>query len=598
MLNEKEKNEFRAKIKLELEEKEKERLAQKEKLEREEIARREREKADLEKPTEESASTTESGEDEQVDSAEVSSPDRYTSTDWAEIERIKKEAEEKWYSAHPDYVQYTDHYGKRKWIHKTLYMQKQEKERARHRARLSKRKNLVRSLILVGSILTVSIIGVVYHFLSREYGTIQIYSNIKGATISLDGIRTNYDTDALMTHIETGEHTISVYKPRYFTSSERINLEKGDTLILEINLEIDPQYAIIAEAESIALVPPMEVQPIYTPGSATKAPIVVIREKTSLHISSNVPEAIIKIDGHPTPYELNQIINDLSPGSHIVELEKAGYRSDPIYAQVNLQRGAPTQYLAFELIREKPLILTIRTEPIEGDIFIGGILMGHGETVKEHQLPGRFTISFGKVRGYRTPEPAEVQLSERRPSVTKVGLYLPIIEIAASLGQNGQIVKQKVNEVRTGYFYPNTGPVPSEDFGPEIKKLPLYNIYTYEMGYAFARRNPPGSDFMEIIFDLPENFEKNKILYLSLRGLASDNNYLFNLTKFTDIAVEINGRTLIAHYPPINNLDREEPLGRDSWPISDFLKIGENRIMIRTTEDNKCYYYLHSIEIN
>jgi len=118
------------------------------------------------------------------------------------------------------------------------------------------------------------------------------------------------------------------------------------------------------------------------------------------------------------------------------------------------------------------------------------------------------------------------------------------------------------------------------------------------MGYAFAHRNPPGGDFVEFIFELPENFSQNKILYLSLRGLASNKNYLFNMTKSTDIAVEINGRTVVNHHSPINNIDRQEPLGVDSWPVSDFLRIGENRVLIRTTEDNKCYYYLHSVEIN
>ena len=598
MLNEKGKNELRAKIKQQLEDKEKERLAQKEKLEREEITRREKKKASLGKPIEEPASAEKSDETVQSAPAQAPSPGRYTSTDWAEIERIKNEAEEEWYNAHPDYIQYYDRHGKQKWMHKTLYLQRKEKEHARHQARVLRKKTLTRSLILIGSILILSIISVLYQFLSREYGAIQVHSNIKGATISLDGNPTNYDTDALMTNILTGEHTISIYKPRYFTTSKRINLEKGDTLILEIILEIDPQYAIIAEAESIAIVPPMEAQQIYTPGSQLKPPIIATREKTSLLINSNIQDAVIKIDGNPTPYELNQEIDDLPAGSHIIEVEKAGYRSDPVYAQVNLQKGASTQYISFVLIRENPLVLTIRTEPVEGDIYVGGILKGHGNIVREHQLPGRFTISFGKVRGYRTPDEIEVQLSERNPSVTKVGLYLPIIEISASLGQNGQIIKHKVREVRTGYYYHNTGPVPSEEVGPDIKKLPSYNIYVYEMGYAFARRNPPGSDFVEVIFDLPQNFERNKILYLSLRGLASDNNYLFNLTKVTDIAVEINGRTLITSYPPINNLDREEPLGRDSWPISDFLKIGENRIMIRTTEDNKCYYYLYSIEIN
>ena len=593
MLNEDERKATRAKIRQELEEKEQERLAKQEKLTQEKTVPQSGQPDATPPP-----SSEESGAQDAVTGQPTGEDDRYTTYDWAEIEKIKLAAEEEWYSSRPDYIQYIDKYGNKKWIHRILYEHKKEKERSRKQLKMAHEKKNIRSLILIGSTFCLAVILVLYYLNSRHYCSFHVVSNIKGATIFVDDKRTNFDTDALVTGVSPGRHKVAVYKPNYTRKTQIVELSKGDTLLLHFELEIDSQSAMIAEAESSAVEHREEIVPFYTPGSAQIAPAIAEREKTALQINCNVPDAVIKIDGKPTHFEVNRTIESIPPGSHFVEIEKPGYRSDPVYASINLQKGAPVQYIAFELTREHPLILTVRTEPVEGDIFIGDILMGHGETVKEHQLPGRFTISFGKVRGYRTPEPIETQLSERNPSATVVGKYLPIIEMAASLGQNGQIVKQKVQEIRTGYYYSNTGPVPSEEYGPQITKLELYNIYAYEMGYAFARRNPPGNDYVEVIFSLPENFNENKILYLTLKGLASDNNYLFNLTKVTDIAIDVNGKTVVAHHSPINNLDREEPLGRDSWPISNFLKIGENRVVVRTTEDNKCYYYLHSIEIN
>ena len=525
-------------------------------------------------------------------------PDAAAGEEWIEIEKFRRQVEEEWFSHHPEYVQYTDRRGNKTWMHKSVYDKKKSQDIAR-RAHSSRRKKISTRNTVLGIVITVAAIFLVTKFLVPRYNcAVLVKSNIEGAAIFIDGKRTNYDTDALITTLSPGSHQFSIYKPGYTTGFKEVEIMESDTVEVEISLSVDLRYSVLAEKRTGGANSDDDGRkPIYTPGSAPKSPVIAEREKVTMVIATNISDVVIKIDSKPSPYEVNRLIDSVEPGSHIIELEKSGYRSEPAYAVVNLQKGAATQYLSFEMVRESPLVLTIRTEPVDGDIFIDNILMGHGECIREYQIAGRFNLSFGKVRGYRSPDDIAVQISEREPSVTAVGRYLPIIDISMSLGQNGQLVKNKVREVNTGYYYPNTGPVPSEEYGPDLHKLPVYNINVYEMGFAFARRNPPGNDFVEVVFDLPENFEKNKILYLTLRGLASNKNYLFNLTKMTDIAVEINGKGIASHHTPINNLDRDEPMGNDTWPISDFLNIGENRIIIRTTEDNKCYYYLHSIEI-
>jgi len=584
MLSNEEKEAYRRKIRQELEEQEKERL--------EELTK----KPPLE-PTAEPAFPITSDRVPAISSSAPAPFNGLSHQNWAEIEKIKRDTEEAWYSQNPDYVKYSDRHGNKKWIHRKQYEQKKAQENIRRTAEVKRRKKIYRNLILSGVVI-MALLVVIIHYMLPHYGcAAYVNSNIDGAAIFIDGKRTAFDTDALVTTLTPGAHQISVYKPGYTTGFQDIFAAKGDTITVEINLEIDPQYAEIAAGRRPDTTIEENKTPIYIPGSAPKPEYVVDRERTSMVISTNISDVVVKMDGKPTSYEVNRLLQSVPPGSHIVELVKAGYRSEPAYAIINLQKGGAAQYLTFEMIRESALVLTIRTEPVDGDIFLDNILMGHGECIREFQLPGRFTVSFGKVRGFRSPDDITVQISEREPSVSTVGRYYPIIEIAFSLGQNGQIVKNNVKEVRTGYYYPNTGPVPAEETGPALQKLDAYNIYVYEMGYAFAHRNPPGGDFVEIVFDLPENFNQNKILYLTLRGLASNKNYLFNLTKSTDIAVEINGKVVVNHHTPINNLDRQEPLGGDSWPISDFLKMGENRILVRTTDDNKCYYYLHALEL-
>lgn len=590
MLNDNEKEEFRRKIKSEIEAREKKRLDD---PDNDEDAKSSETSAKTDLRTPKSVKPLSNGSN-----GPISLRDNISGSDWIEIERLKNQAEEEWYSSHHDYTYYLDRNSNKKWIHKVYYEKKMAREKAREEIESARRKNLIVGSISLALFTILSIMAVFYFLVPKYECSVSVESNIHGAAIFIDGKRTKFDTNAMINTLTAGDHQISIYKPGYTTGVENIVVQKGDTAKVVIYLEVDPKYLEIEQAQRPDSIPFVENEPIYTPGAAPRSAAAVKRDVTSLFINSNVSELMIKVDGKPTPYEINRVIELISEGSHIIEVEKPGYRAEPAYAVIDLKKGAKTQYLTFEMLRENPLALTIRTEPVDGDIFINEILMGHGQTLQQYQIAGNFRISFGKVRGFKTPVEEFAQLSEREPSITIIGKYLPIIDILVSIQVSGQVESHGVKAIETGYYYPNTGGVPSKEFGPDLKLQALVNQYVYELGYAFGRRNPPGSDYLELVFDLPDNFNKNKVLQLTLRGAGSDDTYLLNLSKQTDIAVEINGRMVADNYKPMNNINRDGTFGNDTWAISEFLRIGENRIMIRTTEVNKCYYYLHKIEIN
>ncbi|MBL7191610.1 PEGA domain-containing protein [bacterium] len=527
---------------------------------------------------------------------------RYNSEDWLEITRLKEEVEDDFYNSKEDYIQYYDRHGQNKWIHRALFNEKQRKARSRIDAKRSKLGMQRRNILLALSTSLFIFVAAMYISTHRPKAYLEVTSNIEGAVVFIDNEMTHHSTDAFINNISPGKHKIALYKPGYNTKFTSLELLKHDTTQIYMELEEDTKFVRdrkeIEPAKETLFPPAWTSEGKIRPKTQVKPTGTSSAGKTSLLITSNITDAVVAVDGKPTEYEINREINRLSPGSHIIELQKQGYRCDPAYAVVKLTAGENTKYLSFELIKEVPLLLIVNTEPVDADIYVDGILMGHGETVQKYQKGGDMSISFGDVRGYNPPPSIDIQLSERNPTIKETGIYYPIINMSVKINQDSLVEQHGIKKVVTGYHFSNTGFVPSGEAGPGIKKLEYYDIYAWEMGYAFSRRNPPGSDFVQIVFNLPDNFEKNKVLFLNLRGFASNNNYLFNLTKVTDIAVEVNGKEIVSHYSPISNIDRNDPIGRDSWPISDFLKNGENTITVRTTDENKCYYYLHAIEIN
>lgn len=82
--------------------------------------------------------------------------------------------------------------------------------------------------------------------------------------------------------------------------------------------------------------------------------------------------------------------------------------------------------------------LIVKTTPVDGDIYVDNQLVGKGNYTGTLN-PGTYTVSFGDVKGYKTPEPITAEVVAGQ-TTTITGLYTPIsplkraVPILAPLG--------------------------------------------------------------------------------------------------------------------------------------------------------------------
>ncbi|MDK9700717.1 MAG: hypothetical protein OEM52_11285, partial [bacterium] len=210
---------------------------------------------------------------------------------------------------------------------------------------------------------------------------------------------------------------------------------------------------------------------------------------------------------------------------------------------------------------------------------------------------GVHTISFGEVSGFLTPANKSIEINDRSTQIDVVGTYIPSIEIDFKLDESGRVKSRGIINVETGYWLSDKGTVPSTEHGPEIVKVKPFDFYVYQFGPGRSNANPSGNDYIDVTFNLPSGFDAGRSLSLVLEGYATNRNFQFNLTKLTEISIAVNGQTVQSGIRPTVNIDENRTVARDAYPIGRFLKTGANHVMIRTTDNSKCYYLLRGMRI-
>ncbi|MBU1881314.1 hypothetical protein KKA08_04715 [bacterium] len=155
--------------------------------------------------------------------------------------------------------------------------------------------------------------------------------------------------------------------------------------------------------------------------------------------------------------------------------------------------------------------LKVATVPVEGGIWLDDTFMGRGKITLTDIPLGEFVIRFGEVNGYRTPESQKAFLNTSWPYANIEGVYLPLVYISAYLDRNGREITQKCGII-PGYVLGDAEDTSDPIAGPVVKYVEETGFFAWEIGYAQSNRNPPGEDFIEMVFDLPENFAGNKPL--------------------------------------------------------------------------------------
>ncbi|KPL07179.1 hypothetical protein AMJ86_05445 [bacterium SM23_57] len=481
-------------------------------------------------------------------------------------------------------------------------------------------------MILLPFLLILATMFVLYNLLLTDRrGAIRVVSNIQGAEILINSSPSSLKTDATIRRLRPDSYDVSVRLDGYLPDPPRQLVQVGKKQTVEVSFNLIPDTASHEELEplqalsdsvpqpkpTLSWVPSLDSlkkiqksqreadslrKPTSRRGKVGLDPTVY----TAVSVTSSQDGALILVDdvstGFTTP--ANFILNK---GTHTIEVQKEGFRSEPPAVEIIVQHAGQREELHFRLVEEiadnHRMALVVHTEPVEGRIYVDDRFCAMGEYQIKNLGYGEYVVSFGSVDGFSTPESQRIEISEDNPSLDVVGAYRPIIYISAGLDEKGQFTKQGVNAVVGGVYFHGSGFTVDKIRGPALKYLEANQFYAWELGYADAERNPPGMDAVEFTFQIPAGFDPDKIVQLRLYGYASNHNYPFTFLNKTEIAIYVNGSGVQSNCKPQYNIDEERALGYDEFDITAFLKEGTNHLMIRTTENSRCFYYLNKFVI-
>jgi len=317
----------------------------------------------------------------------------------------------------------------------------------------------------------------------------------------------------------------------------------------------------------------------------------------ALEISSTLLGARVFINDEMRP-EVTPATLYLTPGTYTVRIEHAGYTSEPKDQTVRLVRSSTPQFVFFTLTESRTALreIAIETTPVAGQIFVDSVSVGEGKAVASREF-GIYIVTFGDVEGWRTPEPVRATLTPTKPRLEIKGTYTRIFRVSA-LAEGENSVKTE-GEIRweTGAYFEGRGAERSASLGPRIKDIPGSQKFGWELAAGDINRNPTGGDYVEFIFTLPPDVPPDSPLGLRLYLYRSARRYALTTSNRSELVVSVNGRTFLDGYRPVHAVTSADLDRYEEWSLQGVLKAGENRVMIRTNDDNTLFHYLWKFEI-
>ncbi len=266
---------------------------------------------------------------------------------------------------------------------------------------------------------------------SQIVGYLKIFSGQRDSYVYVNQKPYGRLQDQNIIALESGRHLVRVEKSGYVTipAEKLVTITPGDTTILILE-----QVPVTARDRS----------------RIPRSPLV---ETGTLEITSNISGAKIIINGKDTGKETDYVFTEMPLGKHVIQVVKRGYESQPSQMEVVLTSAQPNAEVSFRLLQKYEKV-SIRTNPLEGDIFINGKLMGKG-TFEGLLEIGTHEVTFGTLAGYKTPRAQSIKLQPGHPVELEVR-YFPELRIIAEVTGDGNI-QVKNGEIFLGYTLRNRG---------------------------------------------------------------------------------------------------------------------------------------------
>jgi hypothetical protein len=466
-------------------------------------------------------------------------------------------------------------------------------------------------------------------YLAYEYwwpegtGSLVVMSDPPGAQVWIDLQPTSAVTNAVVAQLKAGQHSITVRKDTLeadpFAVVVFTHPGQTDTVQFQLvkpSVRLSEQMAAqksYTPPPAIALPPkPQDVLPpvnrdsffrLEKPPVSMAAPIEPPsprREESAssglVEISSTLLGARVYIDDS-LQADLTPVNKRLAPGTYTVRVEMDGYIPDPRDQTVLVTRSSATQFVFFTLKEDQAAHrqIVIETIPVSGLIFVDSVKVGDGKAVVPRDF-GQCTVSFGDMDGYRTPQPVLVSLTPNQPRSTVKGTYVRIFHVAVQADGDNRVKTEGEVRWNAGIFMDGRAQ-PNTSLGPRIREIPGTQKFGWELAAGDANRNPVGGDYVEFIFDLPPDVAPDAALGLRLYLYRSARRYPLSTSNNSDIIITVNGRKFLDGYRPIHAVTVAEYDRFEEWSLQGMLKAGENRVMIRTSDDNTLYHHLWRFEI-
>ncbi|MCB9357613.1 MAG: PEGA domain-containing protein [Calditrichaeota bacterium] len=489
-------------------------------------------------------------------------------------------------------------------------------------------------------------------------GTVVVHSDPPGAEIWMDLAPLNRGTPAELRELPAGKHSFTVklpdHRPQPFV--QVVEISRGSVDSVYFALDSDSGAITRNPAQIAATSPPAQMPPrqetiservkkeepwdvprvvpssVDSAGLARSTPSATDRDKEpktvldpliserkpdlpalpkreesatsgyeeatgSAEISSSVPGATIIVNDKRLAQRTPAVIT-LPLGTHTVQVELDGYACEPEQYVVRLSRAAGAQLVYFTLTEKQRARkeVTITTDPVAGPIFVDGDSVGMGVAVVPHDF-GVFLISYGDVEGFRTPEPTRLSVVPANPNPTVTAHYVRKLQVSAECRGDGSVATEGGVRWEVGLYDRNKGARVSESMGPKIERIPATGKSGWELAMGDPNRNPTGSDYIEFIFDLPEDVPPSTPLNLRLYVYRTNRKYPLSLSSRCEITVVVNGRLFLDNFRPRHDQQSADGGSYEEWSLQHTLVSGENRIMIRTGEKNQIFNYLWKFEV-
>ena len=389
---------------------------------------------------------------------------------------------------------------------------------------------------------------------------------------------------------DAGIFVNSVFKGTVETSGKMI-LPEGD-------------YTIMLEKAGYIVTPPQQTFTLNT-GDTLNLAFKMSRRRTSsrsqksaastasglLEIRSNIKNADIFLDGQKTNFKTDYVLQGIPLGTHSVRVSKAGYKVYPDEKVVKLTHNKTTaiDFTLSSTVRR----VTLRTEPIAGDIVIDGKQVGTGEA--QISLPlGEHTISFGAVTNYDTPDITMIKIDEQSES-TIVFNYTLNYSLTFKPGLDLQ--NSDLGSVTTGYMLNDNQFRQSSKTGPEVRQNEKVKEKVWMLGFAFQFRNPPGQDAMIINFFVPKNMDLSLPLNLKLWAYQSNDLYPLMMRAGSNFSIDVNQKKFRKNILPSFSENEIAPGNYQNFQINELLRPGYNQIMLYTTTSTSSHLMLWKVKI-